>query len=376
MINRRAQSILPSAIRQITDRAGPNSLHLGLGQPSLPLHPAVEAAIRTACTSHAPYGPNLGTASAREAVAHHYGIDPAQAMITCGVQEGLALAILGMVEPGDDVLVPDPGFPAYANLVRFAGANPVTYGFGDNWSLDARMIAEAATRRTRAIVLNSPSNPTGAVHSLEEIQAVVEWANDAGVFWISDEIYEDFAYGETPHVSPASLNPAGGVRLGGLSKSHAMMGWRMGWLTGPESVIDGLKGLHQHLVTSATVPIQAAISVALGVHSEHMQDVRELFRSRRDVLLAALGNHGIQGYSDGAFYVFLDLRKVTESFGGSQALALKILADLDVVTIPGNGFGAGGEGYLRLAYTVDEDVLKEAGHRLGAFLQAHRSTEV
>jgi aspartate/methionine/tyrosine aminotransferase len=209
------------------------------------------------------------------------------------------------------------------------------------------------------------------VHTPAAITEVANWCEEHGIRWVSDEIYEDFVYGQTPHLSPASVNPDGGLRLGGLSKNHAMMGWRLGWMTGPVAMIDGLKGLHQHLVTSAVVMPQRVISVALDVHDAYMVEMRETFKRRRDVLFDGLKSVWPQLprlISDGAFYALLDVRTQAQIVGGTEVLALRILDEVDVVTIPGNGFGTGADGYLRLAYTVDEVVLQEAALRLGSLL--------
>lgn len=370
-LSRRALDIVPSQIRRITDRARPTSLHLGLGQPDLPLHPEVSAALETYVgRARAPYTPNLGLSAAREAVAEHYGLEVGQTMLVAGVQEGLALVLLGLVEPGDEVLVPDPGFPAYANLVRVAGGTPVAYALDGErgWALDAQAVAEKMTARTRLILFNSPSNPTGALHGAAELSAVLDLCAQRGVMWVSDEIYEDFVY-EGQHLSPAATHPELGVRVGGLSKSHAMMGWRLGWVTGPEAVVEGLKGLHQHLVTSANGAAQSALPAAMSVHRRHTQQMREVFLRRGQVLKMALDEAGLACPApQGAFYHFVPCHEAARLAGGSVALAEKILEETDVVTIPGAGFGAGGEGFLRLAYTVDEPQLIEAGARIGAFV--------
>ncbi|MEZ4460623.1 MAG: aminotransferase class I/II-fold pyridoxal phosphate-dependent enzyme [bacterium] len=367
----RALEIVPSQIRRITDRAREGSLHLGLGQPDTALHPNVTAAIQNYVASgRAPYTANLGTHEARAAVAFHLGRSVDEVLITHGVEQGLALAFLGMVEPGDEVLIPDPGFPSYANLIRVAGGVPVPYPLGVDWRLDPERVLAAISPKTRVILINSPSNPTGAVHAPGDLYEVLELCTARGIRWISDEIYEDFVY-DGVHASPAETHFESGVRLGGLSKSHSMMGWRIGWMVAPSATIAALKGLHQHLVTSACGASQAGLIAALEVHSEHATAMANVFLKRGEVLHAALETHGIPcPRVMGAFYHFIDVRNAAERIGGSIALAEEILEKVDVVTIPGVGFGTGGEGYLRLAYTVDEAVLADAAGRIAQVLHA------
>lgn len=367
----RAEAIIPSAIRDLTERAGPQSLHLGLGQPDTPMHPSVLEAIRDAIAPLANYGPNLGTLQARKAVADHYGVELDSVLITAGVQEGLALSVLGLVEPGQKVLVPNPGFPAYPNLVRAAHATPVYYDLGGDWSLDLQRIEASWEVGVKAIIINSPGNPTGAVFTEAEIRKLVEWCEEREITIISDEIYEDFVY-EGVHFSAFEASNSSVIRLSGLSKSHSMMGWRLGWLIAEPSFVQGLKGLHQHLVTSAVVPIQDVIPTALAVHGEHTRAAVKTFSTRRDTLIQALRAEWPQmpeAVTAGAFYLLLDVRTASDRFGGSYPLALNILQEIDVVAIPGSGFGSGAEGYLRLAYTVEESKLEVAGARLGAYLK-------
>ncbi len=369
-IAERARGIFPSQIRRITDRARPTSIHLGLGQPDTAIHPDVQRALADYLKiGRAPYTPNLGTNAAREAVAKHLKIDASEVMITLGVQEGLAVTLLGTVNPGEEVLVPDPGFPAYANLVRAAGAIPVGYSLeSGNWGLSAAAIESVITPKTRAIVLNSPSNPTGAVHAAADLLQVLELCSAKGIHWISDEIYEDFVYVGS-HVSPAESHPDQGLRIGGLSKSHSMMGWRIGWVTGHPDVIESLKGLHQHLVTSACGAAQAALPVALDVHSSHVDSMRRIFHARGLSLQDGLRQGGLECPDPvGAFYHFVHVPEASRILGGTIPLAEAILDHADVVTIPGFGFGTGGEGYLRLAYTVSDDLLFEAASKVASFV--------
>lgn len=359
-----ATRIEPTLIRTVSERARSTSLHLGLGQPDLPLAPwAIDALSQV---SMAPYTANRGRADLVAALAERSPGDGI--IVTAGTQEALALASLGLIQPGTDVLVPDPGFPAYPNLVRAVGANPVPYTLGARFALDPERVASAWTGSTSAIVLNSPSNPTGGVASAMATEAVVRLCEAKGAFWISDEIYQDFVW-EGVHHSPRDFG-TDGVVVTGLSKSHAAMGLRIGWLAGPPEVVDRLVPLHQHLLTCAAGPSQAAAVAMMAHHDEQVASIRAIFAVRREVTRDRLAHAGLpEPVLDGAFYAFVDVREHLRANESSLDLALAVLDDVDVVTIPGVGFGPGGEGYLRLAYTVEETILTEALNRVGEFFQ-------
>ncbi|MFP4597780.1 MAG: pyridoxal phosphate-dependent aminotransferase [Persicimonas sp.] len=376
----RAGAIEPTLIRAFRDNARPSSLDLGIGQPDLAVaEPVRRALIGAVEQGRAPYSHNLGLWPTRQAIGERYGLTGEQVMVTCGVQEALAVAVLGLVEPGDEVLVPEPGFPAYPNLVRMAGATPVVYELDAD--ADFRLVPErveaALSDRTSAIILNSPSNPTGACHAARDLAAVVELLAERGICYISDEIYEDYVYGDA-HASVLDFDEglAGGVKLGGLSKSHHMMGWRIGWLIGEAGLVEALKPLHQHLVTCAPTPAQQAARVALERHEELFEPTRAVFESRRELacrLASKLPDVSFVA-PQGAFYLFLDVRAYTESGPGRRSttsleLAERLLDTHDVVVIPGEGFGAAGEGFLRVAYTVDEPVLREGFARIRQFFE-------
>ena len=372
----RAAAIEPSMIRTLRDKATPDCLDLGLGQADLAVHPAaLDAARKVLDGGFAPYSPNLGMNALREAVGKRYGIDASEVMITCGVQEALAVAMFGLIEPGDEILLPDPGFPAYPNLVRAAGGVPVSYALEPgSWALDIDAIEEAITPATRGILVNSPGNPTGAVFSRESLEQLARVILEHDLFWISDEIYEDYIY-DGEHVSLAELGEdvaARGVRLSGLSKSHHMMGWRIGWLTGAGALVEQLKPLHQHLVTCAPTIAQVAGVAALANHAEAVEKTMSIFQGRRALALDVCGQ--VEGLTlssaSGAFYLLVGVHNFLR---GEQEtcleLALSLLDEERVIAIPGVGFGPGGAGHLRIAYTIDEKPLGEALGRLADFLQ-------
>ncbi|MFB6264049.1 MAG: pyridoxal phosphate-dependent aminotransferase [Bradymonadaceae bacterium] len=374
-----AEAIRPTQIRDFRSKAEPSSLDLGLGQSHLPVpEPVRRAAIDAIRSGRASYSDNLGHPETRRAIADDHGVDPKHVMVTCGVQEGLAVALLGLADDGDEVLVPDPGFPAYANLVRAAGADVVRYPLDpdDEFALASDAIVERLSNRTAAVVFNSPSNPTGRRHRREALEPAVRELERAGIPWISDEVYRDFTYGSA-HLSPTDVSGAGrppspGLQLAGLSKSMHAMGWRLGWLVGPADTIERLKLLHQHLVTCAPTPAQHAAVAALEHRDRLVDEAMEVFGDRRRLALERLED--LPAVSavppDGAFYLFLDVRRYTGDGVDSLALAEALLDRQDLVLVPGSGFGPGGEGFLRLAYAAGREELEEAFDRLEAFFAA------
>lgn len=380
----RARTIEPTLIRALRAGMGPETIDFGLGQTDLSVSEAAARGASAALTqgARAPYTPNAGLSEARAAVAAHVGCAPAEVMLTCGVQEALAVSLLGLVEPGDEVLVPDPGFPAYANLVRACGATPVAYPLsppaasGEPWALDLEAIAERIGPSSRLILLNNPSNPTGTLHSAEELRGLAELIVRHDLAWLEDAIYEDYHWsGVFETLGSLESMQARGVRVSGLSKSHHLMGWRIGWMVAPADLIVALTPLHQHLVTCAPLPAQLALIEALKTHDEAMAQARAVFAVRRETVQRHLGAVEGLGLSamQGAFYAFVDVRPWLSCFGSTRELAEALLREQDVLVIPGEGFGQGGAGFLRIAYTCGEPQLSEGLTRLVRFLETHRS---
>ncbi len=376
--SRAARSIEPTMIRSLRAGMRESTIDFGLGQTDLEISEAVREAIGGG-DGREPYTPNAGSREAREAIAAHADADADEVMLTCGVQEGLAVAILGLCNPGDEVLVPNPGFPAYDNLVRAAGATPVRYPLAaptpdsPGWGLDVEAVVERIGDATRLAVLNNPSNPTGSVFDADRLEALLTALEDAGVGWISDEIYEDYVW-EGPFVSTRSINRQAGLVLSGLSKTHHMMGWRLGWMVGPAAIIEALTPFHQHLVTCAPSPAQRAAIAAVAEHDEAVVATREVFADRRRRVLEAFESIelGSEPSVDGAFYLFVDVRPWLSQFDTTLQLARALLHEEDVMVVPGEGFGPAGLGHLRVAFTIGGDALEEGLRRMVDFLQRHR----
>jgi aspartate aminotransferase len=365
---RRLRGIQKSMIRQLFDRARPGSINLGLGEPDLPTPGVVRReAARVALEEQNGYTTHAGLVPLRERIASDYpemNLTADEVIVTAGSQEALYLALLTIVDEGDDVLIPDPGFVAYPTIIRMAGGNPVPYrlpaagGFG----FDAEEFRRALTPRTRAVVCISPSNPTGRVLSREDLAAMARALEGTGAFLVSDEIYRGLFYGDERPASPSQVYPERTLVVGGLSKSMSMTGWRLGWLCGHAGAVGSALVLHGYVTTCAsTVSQKAALSAWTEEAEEARAGFRRTFRARRDFLLEQLSRElGLRAVRpDGAFYAMVDV----SAHGPSLRVAERLLEG-GVVTVPGAAFGAEGEGYLRVSFCADLPVLAEGVRRM------------
>ena len=359
-------------IRRIFDAAPPGSINLGLGQPDLPTPPRIAlAGIDAIASGRTAYTSTGGDPAVREAIARRYphvARGGAGAMVTIGSQEAVFVAVMSLAGPGDEVLVPDPGYPAYPVLARLAGARAVPYPLRSEraFRMDADDVASRLTERTRLVILCSPSNPTGAIDEDGELSRLAAILGRAGVPFLSDEIYASFAY-EREAASISRHAPDGGLIVSGLSKDVAMTGWRLGWVVGPEEIVARLVACHQYVVTCASSISQAAALTALGPEGDLERGrILEVFRGRRAVMLHALRAIGRDvNPPDGAFYFFVDVR----DRGGSMAIAERLL-ERRVITIPGEAFGPGGAGFLRLSYAAREEDIRTGVEALGRVLSS------
>jgi aspartate/methionine/tyrosine aminotransferase len=372
------QGAAPTLLRQLVDAAPAGAVNLGLGQPVAPIPAPLRAA--AALDPDAPYTANAGSAEARAAVARRYGRAEAEALMTVGAQQALMLALCGLLQVGDEVLVPDPGFPVYEKIARWAGAVAVRYPLRAalGFQPEPGEVRALLTARTRLMVINSPGNPTGVCWARDRLQAVLDALAARGIPYLSDEVYSDFAFGGQEAALPSSLAPQGGLTASSLSKSHALMGWRIGWLVGPAQALRGLVPLHQLQVTCAPLPAQRAAVAALS--EEGLAASRALVEAvgtRRALaldLIAAdarlrplLGGEGAPCPCDGALYLFLPAGAVSD--GDDLALCHRLLSH-GVIVIPGRAFGPGGRGLIRLAFGVEPNDLQEGLRRMSAALAA------
>ncbi|HYO62546.1 MAG TPA: aminotransferase class I/II-fold pyridoxal phosphate-dependent enzyme [Pyrinomonadaceae bacterium] len=369
----RLRGIEKSMIRQVFDRALPGSINLGLGEPDLPTPDVIrEAAARVVREEQNGYTQHAGLPALRERVAADYpflGGKGERVVVTAGSQEALYLALLTLVDEGDEVLLPDPGFVAYPTIVRMAGGTPVFYKLpaSSDFEFDAEDFRRRLTPRTRAVVLISPSNPTGRTLSERDLSAMAAALEGTDVYVVGDEIYRELYYTEERPASASDFY-ARTLVVGGLSKSLSMTGWRLGWLCGDEEVVKSALVLHGYVTTCASTVSQKAALAAWTDEAERAREsFRQTFRARRDHLLALLKSElGLRAVEPrGAFYAMVDVSQ----HGDSMKVAEAMLAER-VITVPGGAFGREGEGFLRVSFCADPETLSEGVRRMGQALKA------
>ena len=376
-LSARALSIRSSGIRRLFELAGGSSdvISLGIGEPDLDTPPHVkEAAKRAIDEGYTRYTPNAGFADLREAIAeklrrdNKIDVEPDEVIVTGGGgTEAIALSLMSIVDPGDEVLIPDPGFVAFEAAVIMAGGRPVRVPLReeDGFRMLPEEVAERVTPRTKCIVINTPSNPTGSVLEEEDVKGIADIAVDHDLYVVSDEVYEKFVYDGHRHLSIASLPgmKERTITINSFSKTYAMTGWRIGYAAGPKEVIDQMVKLQQYMSVHAPAMAQRAALAALRGPQTFVEEMVREFDRRRRFIVERLNS--IEGLScvrpRGAFYVFLNIRGLNVS---SEEAALLFLEKARVVTVPGSAFGPSGEGYLRVSYAKPIEQLEEACNRI------------
>ncbi len=368
----RLQGIQKSVIRQVFDRARPGSINLGLGEPDLPTPNVIrEAAVRVITEQQNGYTSHAGLPELRKKVAGDYPYldeNPERVVITAGSQEALYLALLTLVDDGDEVLLPNPGFVAYPTIVRMAGGVARFYRMPRerDFGFDTQEFRRALTPKTKVVVCISPSNPTGRTLSRDDLVTIADALRDHDAYLISDEIYRDLYYTtDRPESLSSFYNRT--IVISGLSKSMSMTGWRLGWLAGDEDVVKAALVLHGYVTTCASAVSQKTSLVAWSDEAEAARaGFRETFRSRRDHLLKMIREElGLQAVTpDGAFYTMIDVHAVGPSMKVAEALL-----EAGVITVPGAAFGSESEGFLRVSFCADHDTLAEGVQRIKRGLQ-------
>jgi len=369
---KRLQGIQKSVIRQVFDRAHPGSINLGLGEPDLPTPDVIrQAAVRVITDQQNGYTSHAGLPELRKRVAGDYPYldeNSERVLITAGSQEALYLALLTLVDDGDEVLLPNPGFVAYPTIVQMAGGVARFYRMPreQDFGFDANEFRRALTPKTKVVVCISPSNPTGRTLSRDDLVSIADALRDHDAYLISDEIYRDLYYTtDRPESLSSFYNRT--IVISGLSKSMSMTGWRLGWLAGDEDVVKAALVLHGYVTTCASAVSQKASLVSWSGEAEDARaGFRRTFRSRRDHLLKMIREElGLQAVTpDGAFYTMIDVSK----FGPSMKVA-EALLEAGVITVPGAAFGGESEGFLRVSFCADHDTLGEGVQRIKRGLQ-------
>ena len=372
-LNQNLKKIKPSGIRKLFDLAQDRKdvISFGIGEPDFitPDH-VREAAKQAIEEGYTHYTPNAGFADLREALSqklndfNHIPVKSGEVLVTSGGTQALFSAFYVLLNPGDELIVPDPGFLIYGSQVILAGGNPVFLPIreANHFQIDPNELEKMITPKTKAILLNSPSNPTGMVINREILEKVAEIAKKYNLFIISDELYEDILFDGRKHLSIASLleMKERTISIFGFSKSYAMTGWRIAYMTCPEFLIQEMIKVQQNTAVCPNSVTQRAVLYGLQNPREtnlSIDNMREAYQKRRDVIINGFSE--IEGFDclspEGAFYAFPNITKTGKS---SEELSMYLLDECGVVTVPGNAFGQYGEGYLRFSFATSVDMIK------------------
>ncbi|MEO6504858.1 MAG: pyridoxal phosphate-dependent aminotransferase [Terrimesophilobacter sp.] len=388
-VSRRIAAIAESATLKVDAKAkalkaqGRPIISYAAGEPNFatPAHIVQAASEAVQDPKNYKYTPAAGLPELREAVAaktlRDSGLEvaPSQVIVTNGGKHAVFQSFAALLDPGDEVLIPTPYWTTYPEVIKLAGGVPVTVfaGADQGYLVTVEQLEAARTPRTKIVLFVSPSNPTGAVYSLEQTQAIGQWAQEHGLWVISDEIYQNLVYDGVKAVSIVSAVPELADRtllVNGVAKSYAMTGWRLGWMVGPADVINAASNLQSHLTSNVSNISQRAAIAALNGPQATIENMRQAFDARRKVIVSELNKISgmVTPTPQGAFYVYPDVSALlNRSWGGvtpttSLELADLILDQAEVAVVPGEAFGP--SGYLRLSYALADEPLLEGIQRL------------
>lgn len=381
IISQRVQDIKPSGIRKFFDilENMTDAISLGVGEPDFPTPWHIrDAGIYSLEKGFTKYTSNAGMTDLRREICNYlkrrfdlsYDYN-SQVLVTVGGSEGIDCAIRCLINPGDEVLIPEPSFVCYGPMVELASGVPVPVKLvADNeFRLSPEQLLSVVTEKTKALVLPYPSNPTGGIMEKEDLEALVPILKERNIIVISDEIYAELTYGQK-HVSMANLPEMYDQTLviNGMSKSYSMTGWRLGYVCGPAPLIAQMTKIHQYAIMSAPTTSQYAAVEALKYGDGDIEAMKEEYDGRRRYLVEGLRNLGLDCFEPkGAFYVFPCIKSTGLS---SEEFCEQLLIQQKVACIAGNAFGESGEGYVRMCYAASMHDLKEALHRIGLFLDS------
>jgi len=381
--SQRVNQIAPSGIRRFFDLVASMEgvISLGVGEPDFatPWH-IREAAIYSVEKGYTMYTSNLGMPELRQGLSgrlrKEYGLDydPAtELLITVGVSEGVDLATRAILDPGDEVIMADPGYVSYSSCVALAGGKAVMVPTHqkNNFELGADDIEKKITDKTKAILIGYPANPTGAVMSRDKLEKIAAVARRHNLIIISDEIYSSLVYG-VEHTCAATLPRMkdSTVLLGGFSKAYAMTGWRIGYAAASKDIISAMFKIHQYTIMCAPTMGQVAAIEALKSGDDSVSEMVSDYNRRRLFMVKGLNKIGLPCFEPkGAFYAFPSIKATGLS---SEEFAEKLLIEEKVAVIPGDAFGKCGEGYIRCCYATSLDDIEEALKRMGRFVGKHR----
>ncbi len=377
-LSKTVMEIEPSGIRRFFDVANTmeDVVSLGVGEPDFdtPWH-IREEGIYSLEQGRTYYTSNAGLLPLRKEISRylerrfHLSYSADQILVTVGGSEAIDIGFRAMLDPGDEVIIPEPCFVSYLPCVKMAGGVPVEISLEekDEFKLTGDKLKEAITDKTKMVVLPFPNNPTGAVMTAEELQVVADIVKEHDLFVMSDEIYSELTY-KGDHVSIAGI-PGMAERtivINGFSKSFAMTGWRLGYVAGPAEIVKQMIKIHQYIIMSAPTTSQYAAIEALKSGLDDVESMRQSYNERRRFLVRKLGEMGLPCFEPyGAFYVFPNISR----FGmKSEEFATRLLKEQRVAVVPGDAFGKCGEGFLRISYAYSIDDLKAALEKIQKFI--------
>jgi len=377
MISRKSNAMTPFLVMDVLERAqeiertGKRVIHLELGEPDFDTPQVIrEAAARALKEGKTRYTHSMGLLELREAISERYWelyrvrVSPNCILVTAGSSPGIALTLSALLEEGDEVVLPDPGYACYANMITFQGGVPIAVGVSeeDGFQYHPEAIRPKLSTQTKGILINSPANPTGMLLSQERIQKIAQ----LGPTLLSDEIYHGLTYGEKAHSVLEFTDRA--FVFNGFSKLYAMTGWRLGFVIVPTEFARAVQKIHQNFFISTNAFVQWAGITALHQAGTEVASMVSLFDERRRVLIRGLRELGfsIKHEPNGAFYVFVNAKHLGAD---SLKLAMDILEKVQLGVAPGIDFGASGEGYLRFSYASSVDNIEEALERLKRYLE-------
>ncbi|MBA2606009.1 MAG: pyridoxal phosphate-dependent aminotransferase [Acidobacteriota bacterium] len=370
---RRLRGVQPTLIRQIFERALPDSINFGLGEPDLPTPQFLrEEAARITLEEQNGYTNHAGLLPLREKIAEQYphlNLQPNQVCVTVGSQEAMTAAFLAIVDEGDEVLIPNPSFPAYENCVKISGGEPVFYRLPaeKDFGFDIEEFKSKITTKTKVAVVISPSNPTGKIFTENDLRQIADVLEDTGIYLISDEIYSDLYFTNAkPHSASEFYDRT--LIVSGLSKSLSMTGWRVGWLASSQTdVVKAALTLHGFLtVCTSTISQKASLLGWTEEAEKAKKEAREIYRRRGEFLIKLLQDEvGLRGTSpEGAFYTMVDV----SNLGDDLEVAERFLNNR-VITVPGIAFGSEAKGFLRVSFCNTEERMAEGVKRMKKVIQ-------
>ncbi len=375
-----ANNIKPSGIRKFFDVVSemPDAISLGVGEPDFdtPWH-VVDEGIYSLEKGKTYYTSNSGLMELREEICKWYGRKynifynaASQCLITVGGSEGIDLALRAMLNPGDEVIIPEPSYVSYVPCVSLAGGVPITIDLKNEncFKLTAKELEEAITDKTKVLILSFPNNPTGAIMTRSDLEPIAKLAIEHDLYVISDEIYSELTYGKQGHCSIASI-PGMKERtivINGFSKAFAMTGWRLGYALAPEAIASVMTKIHQFCIMCAPTTSQYAAIEALKNGDKDVAIMKKSYDERRRYLFKRLTDMNMPAFEPlGAFYIFPNISRFGMS---SEEFAEKLLKEQKLAVVPGTAFGNSGEGFIRISYAYSIDQLREALDRIEAFI--------